>query len=177
MAIDNAGKRARVYAINDNTGETFNGLSYYINGNIVREPVLTTKEWSVIGIGFATTIDFNNFIGGINLNGPGVFNNISYYQANSLQQIQKQLTRPWADVKDDAGTDLYWQYWNENFSWEGMLVLSSSSLYGVNPSDVYKTYIGTNKIIIDDGDGMTFLPDKIKIYQDSEWSSFTITPV
>lgn len=177
MAIDSAGKRARVYAINDNTGEAFNGLSYYINGNIVREPVLTTKEWSVIGIGFATTLDFNNFIGGINLNGPGVFNNISYYQANSLQQIQKQLTRPWADVKDDSGTDLYWQYWNENFNWEGMLVLSSSSLYGVNPSDVYKTYIGTNKIIIDDGEGMTFLPDKIKIYQDSEWSSFTITPV
>jgi hypothetical protein len=177
MAIDNAGKRAKVYAINDNTGEAFNGLSYYINGNIVREPVITIKEWSVLGIGFANTLDFNNFIGGINLNGPGVFNNVSYYQANSLQQIQKQLTRPWADVKDDEGTDLYWQYWNENFNWEGMLVLSSSSLYGVNPSDVYKTYIGTNKIIIDDGDGMTFLPDKIKIYRDSSWSSFTITPV
>jgi hypothetical protein len=177
MAIDNAGKRARVYAINDSTGELFDGLSYYINGNIVREPVLTIKEWAVLGIGFANTLDFNNFIGGINLNGPGVFNNISYYQANSLQQIQKQLTRPWADVKDDEGTDLYWQYWKENFTWQGMLVLSSSSLYGVNPSDVYKAYIGTNKIIVDDGDGMTFLPDKIKIYKDSEWSSFTITPV
>ena len=177
IAIDDAGKRARVYAIDDNTGQEFNGLSYYMNGNIVREPVLTIKEWSVIGIGFANNLDFNNFIGGINLNGPGVFNNISYYQANSLQQIQKQLTRPWADVKDDDGTDLYWQYWNENFNWEGMLVLSSSNLYGVNPSDVYKTYIGTNKIVVDDGDGMTFLPDKIRIYKDLEWSSFTITPV
>jgi hypothetical protein len=45
------------------------------------------------------------------------------------------------------------QYWLNSFTWEGVLIISASDLYGVNPSDVYKTYIGTNKIIIDDDEG------------------------
>ena len=57
-----------------------------------------------------------------------------------------------------------------------MLVLSSIDLYGVNPEEVYKTYIGTNKIIVDDNEGMTFDADKIKIYKDTGWSSTISTP-
>ena len=177
VALDNAGKRAKVYAISNNTGELVNGLLYYLNGNVVREPVLTVKEWAVIGVSFSNSLDFNVFIGSINLNGPGVFNNVSYYQANSLQQIQSRLTRPWASVKSDGILDLAWQYWNDSFTWDGMLVVSTSEIYGVNPSDVYKTYIGTNKIIVDDNEGMLFMPDKIKVYQDSLWSSTIATPV
>jgi hypothetical protein len=132
---------------------------------------------AVIGVSFSNSLDFNVFIGSINLNGPGVFNNVSYYQANSLQQIQSRLTRPWASVKSDGILDLAWQYWNDSFTWDGMLVVSTSEIYGVNPSDVYKTYIGTNKIIVDDNEGMLFMPDRIKVYQDSLWSSTIATPV
>jgi hypothetical protein len=176
VAVDGQGLRAKVYAISQNTGQEFNGLSYYLNGNIVRQPVLTIKEWSVIGIAFSNALDFDIFVGSINLNGPGIFNNVSYYQTNSLQQIQSKLTRPWLNVKTDGVSDIEWQYWNDSYNWEGMLVISSSDQYGVNPSEVYKTYIGTNKIIVDDNEGMTFLPDKIKTYKDSEWSSIVITP-
>ena len=177
VSIDKAGKRARVYAISNNTGKNVDGILYYLNGNLVREPVLTIKEWAVIGISFSNALDFDIFIGSINLNGPGVFNNVSYYQANSLQQIQSKVTRPWVNVKSDGILDLDWQYWKDSFTWNGMLVLSTSELYGVNPSDVYKTYIGTNKIIVDDNKGMVFMPDKIKVYQDSLWSSTIATPV
>jgi hypothetical protein len=176
VAVDQSGLRAKVYAIDSDTGESFNGISYYLNGNIVREPVLTIKEWAVLGIGFANALQFDLVIGSINLNGPGVFNNISYYQANDLQQIQSKVTRPWLDVKTDGELDIIWQYWKDSFSWNGMLVVSSSDQYGVNPTDIYKTYIGTNKIIIDDQSGLTFLPDKVKVYKDSEWSSTVITP-
>ena len=57
-----------------------------------------------------------------------------------------------------------------------MLILSTTNLYGVNPSEVYNTYIGTNKIIIDDNDGMIFDADKIKIYKDTGWVSIISTP-
>jgi hypothetical protein len=50
-------------------------------------------------------------------------------------------------------------------------VISSSDLYGVSPADVYKTYLGTNKIIIDDEEGMIFDADKLKIYQDTVWQT------
>jgi hypothetical protein len=131
---------------------------------------LTIKEWAVLGLTFATALNFDLFIGGINLTGPLVFNNISYYQANNLQQVQSTLNRPWLRVKTDGITNFQWQYWLNNFTWEGVLVISASDLYGVSPSDVYKTYIGTNKIIIDDQEGMIFDADRLKVYNDTTWT-------
>jgi hypothetical protein len=58
-----------------------------------------------------------------------------------------------------------------------MLVIGSLELYNINPSDIYKTYIGTNKIIIDDGQGLIYQPEKIKVYANTEWSSIVSTPV
>ena len=176
VANGTSGSRAKIYAISGTTGQVVNGISYYINGNLVREPILTTREWSVLGIAFSTTLDFDFFVGAINLTGQGVFNNISYYQANNLQQIQGNITRPWSKVINDGISSLDWQYWLDNYTWNEMLVLSSIDLYGVNPEEVYKTYIGTNKIIVDDNEGMTFDADKIKIYKDTGWSSTISTP-
>jgi hypothetical protein len=176
-AVNPSGSRAKIFGINNSTGEEVNGISYYINGLVVREPVVTIKEWAIIGISFGSPLIFDSFLGSVNINGPGVFNNISYYQATDLQQIQSVITRPWANVKTEDGTNFDWQYWKTNYSWNGMLVVSTSSTYGVNPSEIYKTYIGTNKIIVDDGEGMILDSDKLKIYDAVEWSSSVVTPV
>jgi hypothetical protein len=176
-SINSSGSRAKIYGINDSTGLEVSGISYYINGLIVREPVITIREWSVIGISFGSPLIFDSFLGSININGPGVFNNLSYYQATNLQQIQSIVARLWTDIRSEGGTNFDWQYWKDNYSWKGMLILSSSSTYGVNPSEIYKTYIGTNKIIIDDGEGMILDSDKLKIYDTVEWSTSVVTPV
>jgi hypothetical protein len=176
-ATNTSGSRAKIYAISSLTGEEVNGISYYINGSIVREPVMTIKEWTILGISFGSPLIFDSFLGSININGPGVFNNISYYQATDLQQIQSVITRPWANVKTEDGTNFDWQHWETNYTWNGMLVISTSSTYGVNPSEIYKTYIGTNKIIVDDGEGMILDSDKLKIYDAVEWSTSVVTPV
>ena len=177
VADNKEGTRAKIYATSLSTNTPYNGISYFLNGSIVREPVLTIKEWSVLGLTFSTALNFDLFIGGINLTGPLVFNNISYYQANNLQQVQSTLNRPWLRVKTDGITNFEWQYWLNNFTWEGVLVISSSDLYGVSPSDIYKTYIGTNKIIIDDLEGMVFDADKLKVYNDTTWTIRLGTPV
>jgi len=169
VADSSTGARARIYAQSLNTGQAYNGLSYFWNGSLVREPILTNQEWGVLGIAFSTALNFDLFIGGINLNGPLVYNSISYYQANNLQQVQSQLTRPWLKVKTDGITNFDWEYWINSFTWEGVLIISASDLYGVSPSDVYKTYIGTNKIIIDDNEGLMFDAEKLKIYNDTQW--------
>jgi hypothetical protein len=170
VADNSEGTRARIYATSLLTNAPYNGISYFLNGSIVREPVLTIKEWAVLGLTFGTALNFDLFIGGINLTGPLVFNNVSYYQANNLQQVQSTLNRPWLRVKTDGITNFQWQYWLNNFTWEGVLVISASDLYGVSPSDVYKTYIGTNKIIIDDQEGMIFDADRLKVYNDTTWT-------
>jgi hypothetical protein len=177
VADSETGNRARVYAKSLNSGQTYNGLSYYWNGKLVREPVVTRNEWGVLGIGFSSALLYDLFLGSINLNGQFVFNNISFYQANNLQQIQSRLTRPWQQVISYEGTGLDWQYWLNSSTWEGVLVIGSSDRYGVNPVNVYNTYIGTNKIIFDDEEGLTIDADKIKIYADTTWTLKVGTPV
>lgn len=177
VADSETGSRAKIYAKKKSDGSEFNGISYYLNGSLVREPVITVKEWSVLGVAFASALNFDGYLGNINLNGPMIFNNIAYYQANNLQQVQSTLTRPWSRVVSDGVTNFEWQYWLNNFTWDGVLVISASDAYGVNPSDVYKTYVGTNKIIVDDNEGMLINPDKLKIYQEVTWSITTNSPV
>lgn len=171
------GNRAKIFAINKNTGLPYNGVSYFINGNLVKEPVLTIKEWSVIGLRFANSLNFNSYIGAFDINGPGVFNNISHYQSTDLQQIQRVITRPWLKVKSDGLIDYEWQYWIDNYLWEGMLSISVSEIYGVSPETIYQSYVGTNKIIVDDEDGLTVDADAIRVYSGIQWSSETVSPV
>jgi len=171
------GNRAKIFARSQNTGLEFNGLAYFWNGVLVREPVITKKEWGVLGIAFSTALNFDGYLGGINLTGPMVFNNIAYYQANNLQQVQSTLTRPWLRVESDGFTNFDWEFWLNNFTWQGVLVISASDLYGVSPESVYKTYTGTNKIIIDDDEGMIFDAEKLKIYSNTNWQSTVQIPV
>ena len=177
VANDKFGKRGVVYAKNKKDNSDFNEIAYFINGRSVREPVLTVKEWSVLGINFTTDLNFDLFLGSINLKGPAIFNNISHYQANNLQQLQSKITRPWNKVKQDGAIDYDWSYWLNNYTWDGVLSVSSSPLYGVNSQDVYNNYMGTNKIIIDDEEGMVFDADKMRVYNDTSWSVSVGTPV
>ena len=177
VADSETGLRGRIYAQKQSDGSLVDGISYYVNGTLVREPVLTIKDWSVLGITFPNALRFDYYVGSINMNGPAIFNNIAYYQANSLQQIQSTINRPWLRVKQDGLTTYDWQYWLDSFTWQGVLVLSASDIYGVNPSDVYKTYLGINKIIIDDSASLIVNAEKIKIYNNSSWSNSVSTPI
>lgn len=177
VANDKSGKRGRIYAKNKKDNSDFNELLYFINGKPVREPVLTIKEWSVLGINFTTALNLDLYLGSINLTGPAIFNNISYYQANNLQQLQSKVDRPWNKVRQDGPIEYNWSYWLNNYTWDGVAYVSSSPLYGVNSQDVYNNYMGTNKIIIDDESGMIFDADKMKIYNDTTWLVSVGSPV
>ena len=174
---NSAGTRAKIYAKLRSTGEDFNGLSYYINGSLVREPVISIKEWTALGIGFGSTIVFDSYLGSINLTSPFVFNNISYYKATSLQQVQSRVNRQWLRVKQTYFDDLDWQYWLNNYTWNGVLVVKTTDIYGINPSTVYSAYLGTNKIIIDDNEGILVNPEKIQVYNDLTWQRNLKDPV
>jgi hypothetical protein len=171
VADSDIGLRARVFAKSLLNNQIVDNIVYYWNGSVVKEPVLTSKEWGVLGVSFASALNFDEFLGSINVNGPVLFNNVSYYQANNLQQVQKTITRPWTKAKTDGITNFTWDYYLSNdFTWNRVLVIGSTDLYGVNPSEVYKTYLGTNKIIFDDDNGLSLDSDKMKIYQDVSWS-------
>jgi hypothetical protein len=64
-----------------------------------------------------------------------------------------------------------WNFWNQDFTWNGVLIASQSNIFGVNPSDIYKTYTGTNKIIIDDDVPLTVNKYEYTAYQGITWQT------
>ena len=178
------GKRAKLYAINSNTGKLENGIGFYLNGRIVKEPVITIKDWNVIGIAFASTLDFGNYLGGIRINGPLTVNNVSHYQSTNLQEVQQVSIRPWFAVKRVGPETLDWEFWDTSYNWNGVLILSSTSYYGVSPQNIYQIYTGTNKIIIDDTRSDTQETNtfnlnsyQYNVYQNVSWQSQVLDAV
>lgn len=178
VACDPSGRRAKIYAIDTKTGLVQNGLGFYWNGKIVKEPVVTLQDWGFLGINFSNSLDFSYFEGAIRLTGPLLFNNISFYQSTNLQEVQTIAKRPWFRVKVLNFSELDWQFWNTgSFNWNKVLVLSETSYYGVNPSEVYKSYTGTNKIIVDDSKVLRLGNCKYTTYSDVNWNHVVVDPV
>lgn len=178
VASDPSGRRAKIYAIDAKTGLVQDGIGFYWNGKVVKEPVLTLQEWGFLGISFADSLIFSSFEGAIRLTGPLLFNSISYYQSTNLQEVQNVSERPWFRVKVLSSYGLDWEFWNApSFNWNKVLVLSETSYYGVNPSEVYKTYTGTNKIIVNDDSPATFKNYGYSVYTNVNWSKFIVDPV
>jgi hypothetical protein len=174
------GKRAKIYAINAKTGTLENDIAFYWNGKIVKEPSITVKEWGFLGIGFPELLDFSSVVGSLKINGPIMFNTISYYQSTHLQEIQQTSTRPWFRVKQvQVGSDpIEWYFWkNSSTLWKGVLVLSTKSYYGVDSSDIYKSYTGTDKVIIDSDSMLTFNKYEYTSYGDVSWQQKTLDAV
>jgi hypothetical protein len=172
VANDIAGKRARIYGINAKTGNLENGIAFYWNGNLVREPVMTLSDWGTLGISFSKILDFDSYPGGLRFTGSVLVNNISQYKATSLQEIQRNTLRSWllASTPTPTSSEI-WDYWNQDFTWNGVLIAIQSNIFGVDPSDIYKTYIGTNKIIIDDDIPLRFNNYEYNTYQGITWQS------
>jgi len=175
--VGSSRKRAKIIAFNATTNSLERGISFYWNGKLVRNPVLTAKEWGMLGIGFAKTLNFDNFAGAIRLTGPVVFNNISHYQSTNLQEVQNIATRSWLRVKYLGVSELDWGFWESAYTWEDVLVVASTSYYGVDPGDIYETYTGTNKFIIDDSRKFRLSEYEYTYRNDIVVQSRTITPV
>jgi hypothetical protein len=145
-------KRARIYAVNANTGRAESGIVFYVNGNAAKNPMISVDEWVMLGISFPQSIDFRNHQGALRINGPVLVNNVSYFQSTSLQEVQVTVSRPWLRVKSttEDPLDRPWDYWLSAFTWNDVLVISSASFLGLDASNIYKAYTGTNKIIVDD---------------------------
>lgn len=180
VADSPSGQRAKIYAINENTGELEDGIVFYLNGKIVNDPVITTKEWAFLGISFSNLLNFNGFVGSIRINGPLLVNLISTYKSTNLQEVQNVRTRPWFKVKYAGLLALNWDFWDIAYKWQGVLVISSTSYYGANPGDIYKSYAGTNKVIVDDYNAsetnpkvLSFKDYEYNFYSEIEWQSST----
>jgi hypothetical protein len=171
------GLRAKIYAINDKTGQLENGIGYYVNGRIVKEPILTIKQWASIGIGLSNHLDFALNGGSIRITGPLLVNNISHYNSVRLQQVQSVSVRPWFLVRESGRIRFDWRDWEGVFKWFEVLVLSSRNFYGVDPADIYRAYVGTTRLIVDDRSILRLLRTRYKTISDASSQVFTVNAV
>ena len=178
---DSSGKRAKIRAVVASTGATKDGVAYFINGKIVKDPVINVEEWTSLGIQFAEPIVFDNSVGAIRFTAPLLVNNISYYESSSLQEVERQAYRLWDEVAANAKT---WQYWRDlisnlgqSYSWKDVLVIASSFYSGVSPKDTYQSHTGTNKIIADDGTQFYLGGTSFKTINGTSWSQTSTKPL
>jgi hypothetical protein len=180
------GLRGKIYSQNTSTGRITDRVTFYWNGNLVREPSIQAGSWSILGIGFTDNLIMNNVAGAIRITGPVSVDSISHYQASSLDQVRNQITRQWFGVERIAGIDIAWRYWaegqdnpegNRPYTWSQVLVVTPSDYYGVDPAEIYKSFVGTNKIVAGDDVKLKLETYKYSVYQGLDWTTSTITPV
>jgi hypothetical protein len=171
--------RARIYAKKSGTELFYNSdgiqeIEYHLNGKEVQNPVITVGEWAMLGITFPIPLILG-YGSSINLTGPLLFNNISYYQVDTTKLDEQTSYNDWSDVDNTTWGVVDDKTWQEN------LISSEASLISIDPSVVYSVYLGTNKVIVDTTDNgdapvLTATGYEYKIYKDISWQSQTILP-
>lgn len=175
---DESTQRGYIYAKNRETSAVVDTIQYYVDGQYVDTPYIVNEQWAVLGMSFPSLLSFDSYVGRINLNGPLTYNNISYYLSTNLQQTQQVITRNWNEVNNNT-----WNYW-KNLSviepdgsthlayWNNVKILSSTNIYDINPEFIYKKYVGTDRIIIDDESGpLSIDPEEFTFYNEVIWST------
>jgi hypothetical protein len=181
-------ERAKIYAKNRESGIIQNQFKYYVNGQFTNNPYIIREEWASLSIAFGSLLDFTEFSGRLNLNGPLIYNNVSYYLSSNLEQEQRVQTRTWAEVLGTSTGINPWSYWESpvgvgDILWNDVKIISVSEFALVDPSVGYSKYIGNDRIIIDDGvGGLLINPehvinsntyDDVRLYGTTEWLNST----
>lgn len=173
QSVDQYGKRARLYAVNAKTGENSGNIVFYINGKLTKDPVITVKEWAMLGLSFPSLIDFSLNPGSFRVSGPLTTNLVSYYQSTNMQDVMYIEKRPWIEVRNSGDISLVWEFWQNAYIWENVLIIATKSYYGVDPAKIYETYTGTNKILVDDGIVSSIGKYGYTVYKGVTWISET----
>ncbi len=179
VEADNASRtRGRIFAVDTVAGKIDNAVVFYINGIPTNRPVISLSDWNMLGIQFTGKLDMSNYSGEFRITGPAIVNNISYYQYDQSRQAQTITFREWINVLfSDEGT-LDWDYWDSpTLKWRDVLYILSSKTYDTDLSQVYKRYVGTNKVVFDSGHGLVVNKYRYPIYRGISWKTSTISPV
>lgn len=157
---DGTGQRVRVYSIDGYTGLDYTGIRFHQDGHEVVTPYIVDQNWTAFGIDFEPLLNLSSDIGAICLISSCVFNNIVFHRTSSLQEQYIFAYRTWAAVKNDGTGDLDWGFWKSEINgvgatWDQVSKTATIS-HGVSIDEIYKTYTGTNRVVIGDDTQLLF---------------------
>lgn len=177
QAVTEDGKRGRVFAklVSGGVDTDTNAVSFFFNGNPVASPVLTVDQWGMLGIVFKPYLVFNNTVGYLKVTSPILLNNISTYQLTGSDQLQQIVYRTWEDVLDNENST--WGDW-DNGTWSDVIYQVATFNPAIDPTEIYKVYIGTNKIISDssaDSGTLMYNSYQYAVYENVQRDAITAT--
>jgi hypothetical protein len=180
---DKSTQRGQIVARNKRTKSIDNSIVFYKNGIQASSLFIEKGEWNSIGLEFSEPLSFNSYTGYKNLFRGSTFNNVSYYPVEGLGQTDAIIPRSWLRVLSaDDIVNYDWQFWyDENGSsqikqWRDILVLEGTRETILTPEDIYKTFIGTNRVVIDDGASLFVDSDSMTLISGADWTRFSIKP-
>jgi hypothetical protein len=176
VADSNTQQRGQIYAIDNNTGRLRSDIVYYIDGKVVKRPILNLNTWFTLGLSFTNTLSFEDVTGALRFTSPILFNNVSYYQTTQLGEIQRFAYRKWSAVRAGLDESLDWDVW-DSVAWQEVLFLAETTPDITDLSDIYSIYTGTNSFIFDSLSNLVVNNYSSSVYKDLSWTSSVITPV
>lgn len=202
VSVNSSGTRGKLYAINGKTKGTYGNITFYINGNSVKEPYLDIDTWHLLGFQFPVALSFDqDNLGDFAIAGKIFVNNILFYQVSADANARTTLFRNWnqASVMLDSYTDdqeTSWEdfingppsgtawgdpdsfvYYDAPISWEQVLTVDTDKVVFIDPRLLYQTYLGVNKTVVSDETSLVFSDYKYTSYADVVWQTSVITPV
>jgi len=169
------------------TKEEVSDALFYQNGIYVKNPIIKLNEWNSVGIMFSSSVNLNEYSGGINVLAGATFNNISFYKPAGLGKLTSVSTRPWLRAlrsEENPSQVLVWNEWyyldpvaRSTNNWKSVYVLSESSSYISTPIDIHKSYMGTNKSVIGDQNVFNLSNRGFLVINDVSWSTISQKPV
>ena len=183
--------RGQIYATNRNSGRIQGGLMFFNNGIPSKRPVLYPGSWLSLGMSFPNFLDFGETLGSLRFTSSIMFNNLSYFQINKSDEDERFSRRQWFAVRNQLGDPIDWGFWagkeifggqvvtlqDEGFTWQEVLFLSSIVRDGVDGSNIYNIFTGTERIVSDTDTLLPVGSYKYSFYLDTEWSSKVVNPV
>ena len=178
-------KRGYIFAINSSTGLLNNSVIYNLDGRVAKRPTLYSKSWAMLGLAFSTPLDLSSFVGAFRVTSPIMFDSISLYQITEEDEAERFAFRKWYAVRSEPDNPLDWEYWKElegsvedednpgqflPYNWQEVLFLSESAPTVLDPSKIYKQYVGTDRLVFNHDDVLTLNNYRYSVFKDVRWS-------
>ena len=196
---DGTNSRIQIKTVYGDTYEDYVGVRFHQDGHQVVTPYLQKDKWTALGIDFEPILDMSNDIGGISLLNGCVFNNLVFYRTSDIDKQYHYTYRTWGNVVNDGTKNLTWNYWKSEIDGTGctwdQVCKSATKSYGISIDEIYRTYVGTNRFVVDEKDtSLMFIGDpssvisskavqKSDIFQnyiayerDPKWQTISIKP-
>lgn len=177
-------------SLDDGNFQNYDKIDYYWNGQLTYQPEITTNEWGILALSFHEFINLDGKEGSFEFHGNQTIDNVSIYSASQSALQSSSTTNTWNTAKyssltwehvlDTDGFETPTNNPADDNTWFSTNITLKSSTKPTDPRNIYRTYLGTNKFIVDTYESNTNVSVhncEYVVFNTAGWYKNTIKPV